>query len=512
MNELKPIAWSVSGADCGSGAGIAADLRAFDALGVHGCTVIAALTAQNSLAVDRIEPVATNMLEAQLAALARDMPPRAIKTGMLGSRENLECLARWVDKLRETNPKLALVVDPVLRASTGADLVDDALLQAYRQILIPRASLITPNRREAAALLGWEPLRNASEVERAAAALQALGCQAVVITGGDESSELSQDYALTPHAQGWLSLPRVDTSNNHGTGCVFASSACTSMAIGFVAMESIVIAKMATTQALRLGYAVGQGSGPVLPAGDFAQRIENLPVFVPSPSTGGEQNRGPLLLKSDLGLYAIVDSSTWIERVVAAGVRTVQLRTKSTDANHIRHEIKKSIASANKAGAKLFINDHWKIAIEEGAYGVHLGQEDLQTADLEAIKKAGVRLGLSTHCYWEVCRAWALQPSYIACGPIHETFAKDMPWIPQGNDNLAYWCALLPIPVVAIGGMNVERTEQAARCGAAGVAVISAITGAADPEQAIANLQAAVMRGKANLAGVAPTLLRPTLS
>src|SRR3569832_2278865 len=139
---------------------------------------------------------------------------------------------------------------------------------------------------------------------------------------------------------------------------------------------------------------------------------------------------------------------------------------------------------SERAGAQLFINDHWRIAIEAGAYGVHLGQEDLGEADLDAIAGAGLRLGISTHAYWEVCRAWALRPSYIACGPIHPTAAKAMPWIPQGNANLAYWCRLLPLPIVAIAGMDAARAAQAIECGAASVAVISGITAASDPQAA----------------------------
>ena len=181
------------------------------------------------------------------------------------------------------------------------------------------------------------------------------------------------------------------------------------------------------------------------------------------------------------------------------------------DAEALRLEIRASIAAAIAAGAQLFINDHWQLAIDEGAYGVHLGQEDLHLADLAAMKKAGLRLGISSHAYWEVCRAWALQPSYIACGPIHPTQAKAMPWIAQGNDNLAYWCTLLPTPVVAIAGMNLVRTEQAAQCGVAGVAVISAITAADFPEEAIRQLQEAIQRGKSGQRATAPVLPKPTL-
>ena len=188
-----------------------------------------------------------------------------------------------------------------------------------------------------------------------------------------------------------------------------------------------------------------------------------------------------------------------------------QLRIKDCNHPSLRSEVRASIAAAQTVNAQLFINDHWALAIEEGAYGVHLGQEDLERADLAAMARAGLRLGLSTHSYWEVCRAWALQPSYIACGPIHPTRAKRMPWTPQGNDNLAYWCALLPLPVVAIGGMDELRATQAMQCGAAGVAVISAITGAPSPEAEIARLCQALQAGRLLPCRASPELPRATL-
>ena len=490
--STPPIVWTVAGSDSGGGAGLQADLRAFDAFGVHGCSVVAAITAQNSVGVERIDAVSPDLLDAQLAALAADMPPAAIKTGLLGSATNLRVLVAWVDRLRRHNPALAVVVDPVLRSSTGASFADEELLQAYRKELLPRATLVTPNRAEAAALLGVAPLRDRADIEQAAKALREMGCGAVVITGGDAGSDRSEDHASTAHASGWLTLPRVATSHNHGTGCVFASSAAAALATGFVPIEAVILAKMATTDALRHGYPAGAGAGPVRPREGFALRHENLPAFS-IPGQAIPSSFAPLADPA-LGLYAVVDSAAWIQRVLAAGVRTVQLRIKDPHHPALRHEVRESVAAARAAGAQLFINDHWQVAIEEGAYGVHLGQEDLATADLAAIAKAGLRLGVSTHCYWEVCRAWALKPSYIACGPIHPTQAKAMPWIPQGNGNLAYWCALLPLPVVAIAGMDVARATQAAECGAAGVAVISAITAATAPETAIAVLKQAINR------------------
>lgn len=508
-NSPPAVVWSVAGSDSGGGAGLQADLRAIEGLGAHACTVVAAITAQNSVTVQRIEPVSPTLLAAQLSALASDMPPAAIKTGMLGSAENLQLLAHWIDRLRLQNPALPVVVDPVLRASTGAPFADQALLHGYRTALLPRATLITPNRSEAAALLGAAPLRSRGDVEQAASALLALGCKAVVITGGDEAGDSSDDYAATPHACGWLSLARVVTRHQHGTGCVLAASAAAAMALGFVEIEAIILAKMATTHALRHGYGAGQGAGPVHPGAGFALAHENLPTL----RLAGQAGVGAFarLSDPDLDLYAIVDSAVWVQRVLAAGVRTVQLRIKDGERPSLRSEVRASIAAAQAVNAQLFINDHWALAIEEGAYGVHLGQEDLASADLAAMARAGLRLGLSSHSYWEVCRAWALQPSYIACGPIHPTRAKRMPWTPQGNDNLAYWCALLPLPVVAIGGMNELRATQAMQCGAASVAVISAITGAPSPEAEIARLCQALQAGRLLPCRASPELPGATL-
>jgi len=162
-------------------------------------------------------------------------------------------------------------------------------------------------------------------------------------------------------------------------------------------------------------------------------------------------------------------------------------------------------------GAQLFINDHWALALRLGAYGVHLGQEDLDTVDLNALRQAGVRLGLSTHSYWEVARAWALRPSYIACGPVFATQSKDMPWIPQGLDNLRYWAGLLPVSVVGIAGIDVRNIAELAAQAVASAAVITAITRAVDPELACRQLMAEFARGQGLLRGAVPPRARPTL-
>ncbi len=370
----------------------------------------------------------------------------------------------------------------------------------------PGPALLCLNHHEAATLLRVPALDSPEAVIQAAARLRTAIGAAVVITGA------GSDYADTPQASGWLnpSLALPAPGNHPDAARVFVEAATQALARGFVAVEALVLAWMARNDAM------GQPgkTGALQPRPDFAQRSANLPFFsLPQTTT---VSGFAALSDTGLGLYAVVDSGDWVARVVAAGVRTVQLRIKDAEGQEhrdfVRQHIRRSIKAATAAGAQLFINDHWQLAIEEGAYGVHLGQEDLHIADLAAIKQAGLRLGISTHAYWEVCRAWALQPSYIACGPIHPTQAKAMPWIPQGNENLAYWCKLLPVPVVGIAGMDVARTVQAARAGAAGVAVISAITAAASPEEAIAQLQQALQDGRSGPAVEAPLQPRPTLA
>ena len=199
-------------------------------------------------------------------------------------------------------------------------------------------------------------------------------------------------------------------------------------------------------------------------------------------------------LTGPIGFYPVVHDAAWVQRLLGWGVRTVQLRFKA--AGHSPAEIEREVRAAVEAGnavpgAQVFINDHWQLALAAGAYGVHLGQEDLTAvggADIDALRRAGLRLGLSTHTPAELARAKAVQPSYLAIGPIYPTTLKVMPYAPVGLAQLQAWAALAaPCPVVAIGGISLERLPGVLAClggGNDGVAVVSAVTLAADPQQA----------------------------
>ncbi|WP_284619197.1 PfkB family carbohydrate kinase [Aquabacterium humicola] len=523
----RAIVWSIAGTDSGGGAGLSADQRAADAFGVHLAPVVAAVTAQHSTAVLRVDAVAPELLDAQLQVLEADLPPRVIKTGVLGSARNVGRVAACVDRLRQRGP-VALVVDPVLRASSGAALADRDLLAALRRELLPRADVVTPNRREAALLLGEPPFAR-HELPAAARIFQALGAGTVCITGGDEADAAGAfDWLLSapagsaqPPVERWLGLPRVHTQHTHGTGCSFASAIASALALGFVPADAVVLAKMAVAHALRHDAdrpTPGAGPGPVRLRAGFATDPAVLPwltddavPFTPAAAgaRGGEA----------LGLYAIVDSAERIDAVLAAGVRTLQLRIKADrrDDPALRDALARAIASARAAGARLFVNDHWRLALELGAGGVHLGQEDLLALDtgeraaLRTAQRDGLQLGISSHSLWELAQAAAWQPAYIACGPVWPTLTKQMPWRPQGLHNLAWWSAMAPAPVVAIGGiLEPQQAAAAARCGASGVCIVRGLGD--DPRQQVPVFAAAIRSGHGAAREPVPALPRPSLS
>lgn len=509
-----PVLWAIAGTDSGGGAGLAADQRAADACGVHLAPVVAAVTAQNTRAVQRIDVQPLASLGAQMAALADDLPPRVIKTGLLGHADTVIAVARQVDALRERGP-VALVVDPVLRASTGAGFADEATLQAYREWLLPRATVLTPNRHEAAQLLGRPDPLDTGTLPAMAEALRALGVESVCITGGDSpETGLCHDWLATPEARGWLTAPRVATAHTHGTGCTFASGLASALARGFCAADAAVLAKMLTTDALRRARPIGTGAGagPVRPDARFVLDPTLLPVLWDESRPPSRTALGLPPLEAGVtahavswpvpgashapGLYAIVDSSQRAHAVLQAAMAmapdgtapTVQLRIKALPGQALDDgawhatlalEIRAAQAAADAAGAALYINDHWQLALRLGASGLHLGQSDLlalSAEDRHLLRQAqadGVRLGLSSHSLWELARAAGWRPSYIACGPVWPTSTKDMPWHPQGLGNLAWWVRMAPAPVVAIGGiLSGAQMQAAAATGAAGACVV----------------------------------------
>lgn len=181
--------------------------------------------------------------------------------------------------------------------------------------------------------------------------------------------------------------------------------------------------------------------------------------------------------------YLIVDSAEWIERLVPLGVKLVQLRMKDFTEEHLRDGIRRAKTVCALHGCQLIINDYWTIAIEEGCDFIHLGQEDLADADITAIRAAGMKLGVSTHDETELDAALAAKPDYVALGPVWPTILKKMKWAPQGVEKLRLWKNRIgSLPLVAIGGLNIDRVGSVFAHGADSAAVVTDITLNPDPE------------------------------
>lgn len=184
--------------------------------------------------------------------------------------------------------------------------------------------------------------------------------------------------------------------------------------------------------------------------------------------------------------YPIFDNTDWLTRLLPLGIKLVQLRIKDKSDDETRAEIIKGKALCAQYGAQLIVNDYWQIAIEEKCDFIHLGQEDLDVADVKAIRTAGIKIGLSTHDHDELDRALSYEPEYLALGPVYPTILKKMKWTEQGLDKVTEWKKLVgDTPLVAIGGMSVERAQGAFDAGADIVSAVTDITLNDDPEARI---------------------------
>ena len=288
----------------------------------------------------------------------------------------------------------------------------------------------------------------------------------------------------TQHARGWLAADVKSPED-------LATRAEAALAQGFVPADAILVACMREPDAL-----------PLLSWGEQPPAVPTTP---PAPRR--------------LDLYAIVDSAARLRRVLEAGVRTVQLRIKTPAAPDegwralLRSEVQQAVADSAAAGAELFVNDHWQLAHELGAPGVHLGQEDLLAlgdGGRDQLLATGMALGISSHSLWELARARTLSPRYVACGPVWPTLTKDMPWLPQGLDNLAWWCRAAGAPVTAIGGiLGTTQVQAAARTGADGVCIVRGL--GPDPRETLPGFEAALRAGRADPLQDLPAWPHPTL-
>ncbi|MEM5529292.1 bifunctional hydroxymethylpyrimidine kinase/phosphomethylpyrimidine kinase [Gammaproteobacteria bacterium AS21] len=259
-----PIVLTVAGSDSGGGAGIQADIKAISATGSYACSVISALTAQNTLGVSAVLPIPADFIEQQFDAIFSDLAIDVVKIGMLGDANTIKTVAKALNKYQAKH----IVLDPVMVATSGDLLLAESAISCLISQLIPLASVITPNIPEALALLGKSAAQAPTNDAQSLALckeLLALGCHSVLLKGGHQHGQNSTDYWLSHDSQQSFSSPRIDTKNTHGTGCSLSSAIASYLAQGHELATAIGLAKQYITSAIAAADAlhIGKGCGPV---------------------------------------------------------------------------------------------------------------------------------------------------------------------------------------------------------------------------------------------------------
>lgn len=262
----RPVALTIAGVDSSGGAGVIADLKTFEAFGVWGTAAVTAVTAQNTLGVQAIETLTPEIVQAQIASVVSDLGVDAAKTGMLGSVEVVEIVVMTVTRLG-VDP---LVVDPVMVATTGGRLADVGAIAAVRELLLPHATVLTPNLFEAAVLTGVDEIVDRAGMERAARGLIDLGAQVVLLKGGHLGGTTSPDCLLiggqlSGGGPEWLEGPRLVADGAHGSGCALSAAICAALAQGMEPADACRAAKQFVARAIGAGPALGAGVVPVDP-------------------------------------------------------------------------------------------------------------------------------------------------------------------------------------------------------------------------------------------------------
>jgi hydroxymethylpyrimidine kinase/phosphomethylpyrimidine kinase/thiamine-phosphate diphosphorylase len=486
---------TICGTDPMGLSGIHADLRALSSMGVHGLCCITATTAQTLNGFTELNAVSDEVFVSQLDSLLSYEHCKVIKIGLIANANQAKIL---IEHDVFSNKKI--ILDPILAASSSHIEEYEKRLEGIL-LLLPFATIVTPNLIEAKALVnnGFK-----SNLELAQKILE-LGAKGVLIKGG-HGEHKSLDLYCEQHIQFNLKHKEYSHNFSRGTGCAMASLIAASLANGASSADAVVMAKMQMESGWKSPFSISSDAGSL----SFSNwvSIQSQPIqesstqgFVSSDESNSK-GRGlavslPIVFKHaeeqqlhfpscrlPLGLYPIVDRAVWLEALLPLGVNIAQLRIKDLSGEDLKQEIIASIKIAEKFDCQLFINDYWELAIECNAYGVHLGQEDIDDANLQAISQGGLRLGLSSHCFYEVARAKTIKPSYIAFGPVYKTETKDMPWVPEGPEGLKYWRKhLADTPMVAIGGINGERFSLVKSTGVDAIAMITGITLSNNPEQ-----------------------------
>lgn len=466
---------SIAGHDPTGRAGLIADLRLLHASGCAASAVATCQTVQTSRSVTRVQPADVTVLREQIRAVFQESAPQAIKIGLVPSQALAAGLA---EELADVD--VPVVWDPVLRSTSGTDFLTSTDWNACLAMLAPVCQVVVLNCDEADVWSGRMPGVGSSGL------FEHGRSTTWVFTGGDaQDPHQSEDLVHTPERVFAMVSPRV-SCQVRGTGCQFSTALALSLAKGNSAESAAVSAKMTINLIMRAKLE----SLPIETAMRDGFKSEDVPAVTPRfahaksvqpgprrarPSACHESICGFPAMGFEPGVYPVVPDAHTFEKMARAGVRLCQLRIKGASAHTIERELDSALRVSAETGCRLVLNDHWSLALqaERKPFALHLGQEDLDSADLEGLRRAGVRLGISTHDIFELARALTLRPSYIALGPIFPTTCKAMRFGPQGFGRLSEWRRLCSVPLVAIGGLKAHHIPAVRAAGADGAAVIA---------------------------------------
>jgi hydroxymethylpyrimidine kinase/phosphomethylpyrimidine kinase/thiamine-phosphate diphosphorylase len=474
---MTTCALTIAGSDPGGGAGIQADLRVFDHMGLAGLSAATAITSQNSMGVKEVHRVPPDMLISQLDAVFEDASPAAVKIGMLGGAEQARATA---DSLRRHSPP-NVVLDTVLSSTAGVPLLDQAGWDVLVREIFPHCNLITPNIDEARLLTGMAAGDSLDAIEGLGRRLIEMGAKSVLIKGGHRTGEPIDVLICPGAAPAEFRRHRIDTRHSHGTGCFLSAAIAGCLAHGLCLREAVRVAGDMLHAGLSAPVTVGRGSG--YPGSLFAEGILHSAL----------QSR----LSAELsGIYVVTDSDLFPGRghveiaraALAGGARIIQLRDKRTPTPELVDVALEIRALTSQAQALFFVNDRVDIAVAASADGVHLGQSDMPPAAARRVLKPWQTIGLSVATVEEAVKAapWA---SYLGVGAVYETRTKADAGRPVGPALIsAVKSAVCDLPIVAIGGINESNIGDVTEAGADAAAVISAVIAAPNMQDAVRSL------------------------
>lgn len=506
----RPRVLVVAGLDSGGGAGVTADIMTVHDHGAWGLPAVTALTCQSLERVTRVEATDVSIFKESVMMAVSDWkePLCAIKVGLISDARILEC---FLDLLDGPLAGIPVVWDPVLTATAGE--LESADLKKNLERILEHTTVFTPNLPEALALAGWEESEVFSRggIMKLCETFLNMGAKAVMLKGGHNVSAMDAvDVFYSRTHRFAMRHAKKEGAGAHGGGCALSSAFAALIARGYALHDAAVLAKVYTARGIfSPEIAIKHHRPPIAHLG-FKYDLDFMPTIIEEnfPAAAGPFAPCPF----NLGLYPVVDSADWVERLLSLGVKTIQLRIKTPTLNdesdeHLVSEIQRACFLGRTYRARVFIDDHYRLAAKFGAYGVHLGQEDLEKADLEFIKEHGLRLGVSTHGIYELCKVLTLQPSYIALGHVFPTTTKEMSSQPQGIEKMGLQARMLKgiVPTVAIGGIKLNQAQEVLAAGVDSIAVVTAITKAKNPFEETQKWIAVCRTGPSELFGAAQT-------